>query len=318
MIIITHHLYTVVDGWTPWIGGWIYCEFFFIITGFYTAKHFYGKKDSDRPRAALMYIVRKFKSYLPYTTIAILAVYIMGGIQMMGYGIKTAIFYFTDMPFEMLYIRAVRLGPMWFLSALFLAFPFFSLFIQMKNRYLVCMGSIMYSVWYYYSTNDLHSETSWQRAMAGLMIGTFIFYADTILQEECMELSGAINSHSVMLSVIEVICLMLPVVYSFFTDPEFHTVILCFVIGLWILLTGKSSTSRIEIPVAVYLGKVAMPLYVFHMVISELIKMMHFPEKRGVKIVVYYVASLTLACVTDYLYHKKSGGNDRICGVIRR
>lgn len=301
LIIMTHHLGDIVGGWTPWRGGWIYCEFFFIITGFYTARHFYGGENKNRAREALLYTVHKFWHYFPYTTIAIFLIYIIKCRGVASEGAKAVVYYFMDMPFEMLYVKSVRLGPMWFLCAMFLAFPLFTLFSQIRNKYIICMGSAMYVIWYYYSLYDLHSETSWKRALAGMMLGAFIFYVDDILKEEVPQYTRGGNKRKLMLTLMECIFLMLPMVYSFFTDPEFHIVILFFAAGLGIALTGKSYSADMKSDVVQYLGKVSMPLYIFHAVVIGIINIMDIPGHEAAKIAIYYAGSVIVACIFYYL-----------------
>ena len=55
----------------PFLGGWYYVEFFFIITGFFTMRRFFHEDAVDgteRVRTALTYTFHKFVKFLPYTT----------------------------------------------------------------------------------------------------------------------------------------------------------------------------------------------------------------------------------------------------------
>ena len=82
VMIMVHHLYEVAPVFEnrdyPGYFSWIYVEFFFILTGYFTYRRF-ARKDrrEDVFRSTLSYTWQKFKPFLPYTTIAITLQYLL-------------------------------------------------------------------------------------------------------------------------------------------------------------------------------------------------------------------------------------------------
>lgn len=76
LIIMTFHL-NVLWGWNyPFQGGGIFVEFFLIITGYYTAKHFDNKKYNNPMKESIIYTLNKFIPFLPYTIITTILMYL--------------------------------------------------------------------------------------------------------------------------------------------------------------------------------------------------------------------------------------------------
>ncbi len=76
LLIMTHHLYVLGYSGT-YIGKdcWVWVEYFFMLTGFFTAKHYAiegGKELPDKSNVAieaLSYTARKIKPQIPYILI---------------------------------------------------------------------------------------------------------------------------------------------------------------------------------------------------------------------------------------------------------
>ena len=82
VMIMIHHLYYLSPAFEgkdyPGYFAWIYVEFFFILTGYFTYRHFAGRdRQENLVRSSLSYTYRKFKPFLPYTTIAITLQYLL-------------------------------------------------------------------------------------------------------------------------------------------------------------------------------------------------------------------------------------------------
>lgn len=75
LLIMATHMYNFgVDNYY-FRETWIYVEFFLIITGFFTAKHFDGHNCDDYMLEALRYTWSKYKPLLPYTSMATVCAY---------------------------------------------------------------------------------------------------------------------------------------------------------------------------------------------------------------------------------------------------
>ena len=77
VMIMIHHLYYLAPAFEgkdfPGYFSWIYVEFFFILTGYFTYRHF-ARQDSRENivRSSLSYTWRKFKPFLPSTALRII------------------------------------------------------------------------------------------------------------------------------------------------------------------------------------------------------------------------------------------------------
>lgn len=82
VMIMIHHLYYLSPAYEgkdyPGYFSWIYVEFFFILTGYFTYRHFTRQDKQDSiVKSSLSYTWRKFKTFLPYTTTAITLQYLL-------------------------------------------------------------------------------------------------------------------------------------------------------------------------------------------------------------------------------------------------
>lgn len=68
LIVMMQHASLVLSV-RPYNDCWIYVEFFLIITGFYTAKHFDNRKFDNRMKESIAYTLRKFIPFYPYTLV---------------------------------------------------------------------------------------------------------------------------------------------------------------------------------------------------------------------------------------------------------
>lgn len=229
----------------PFQLSWFFVEFFYIITGYFTMRHFEKQEPQEHFEAvkiAVEYTGKKFVQFLPYTTGAILITYIAMNWHYIGEGaFGNFIRSFENMPFEMLYLSEAApegslLFTMWFLSAMCLVFPFFCLLLMMRNRRLSGMICFYVALFYYLHTYDYGAHefpNRLVRTFAGLCLGaTIALLADWLrgisLNRTCR----------VWLSVLEVITYVFPIVTCY---PHFKFLrgnLLCFVVSVTIIFSG--------------------------------------------------------------------------------
>lgn len=231
----------------PFQLSWFFVEFFYIITGYFTMRHFEKQEPQEHFEAvkiAVEYTGKKFVQFLPYTTGAILITYIAMNWHYIGEGaFGNFIRSFENMPFEMLYLSEAApegslLFTMWFLSAMCLVFPFFCLLLMMRNRRLSGMICFYVALFYYLHTYDYGAHefpNRLVRTFAGLCLGaTIALLADWLrgisLNRTCR----------VWLSVLEVITYVFPIVTCY---PHFKFLrgnLLCFVVSVTIIFPVRA------------------------------------------------------------------------------
>lgn len=144
LIIMMQHASLVLSV-RPYNDCWIYVEFFLIITGFYTAKHFDNRKFDNRMKESIAYTLRKFIPFYPYTLVTTIFMYLLTLVPELILGdinIKGFLFGFVDdFPFDALLITASYgnplVRPLWYLSAMIIVFPLVAWFVQISNRYII-------------------------------------------------------------------------------------------------------------------------------------------------------------------------------------
>lgn len=325
LCLMYHHTYVFIlyDGAYPFChASQYFVEAFLIWTGYFTYKHFAGHEYANYPAEGFRYWLTKFYSFLPYTIPAILVQYIMDSLKYWGNGgTKSAIASFYEMPFEMLYLRetytsGARVVPLWFLSAMFLVFPLALLLIGLKNKYAIAIISFLYPVFYYGKTavsgirdwpNDLF------RAMAGLCLGILIAALFDIANDDSDKgkssewgLKRMLNKPyaGILLSIFEICTLLFPIVCCYFDfDGTEKLCLLSIFVAITIMLSGKSSTAKLNIPFASYLGKLSLPIYIWQWGVSWCINLvMNDGEKNsemiGMKMAIYFAATFAISIIS--------------------
>lgn len=310
--LLVHHSYLVREANTlyPLYRSLIFIDFFFILTGYYTAKHFVEQEFSDRGKEEFGYFFRKFVGFLPYTIIAVLVQYLVESYQYLGGGIKSFIGNFYDMPLEMLfltesYVQGAHMVPIWFLSAMFIAFPVFLLILRIKDKYIVLFLSLVYCAIFYNHFGIMGSRV-WPkdifRALAGLLFGTFLLILNQIIKQNNIIIKQ--KKTECGLAVIEVGCMLVIVTAAFcnWNNLEKNMMLMLGVIVL-ISTSGYSLTARLNSSIITYLGKLTLPIYIFQWPVGYLISVIYkakFGEDIGVvpimyRLIPYYVGTLVVS-----------------------
>lgn len=290
--------------------SWIYVEFFLLLTGYYTAKHFDSKNYSNPMKESIVYTIKKFIKFLPYTIVITVLMYLLNLIPKLVAGelnIKGFIFSFVDdFVFDILlitesYVKPPLDAPLWYISAMFIIFPLFSWLMQIRNRYWIIFITSTYSL-FFYGVNGVIDYTSTYkdllRVMAGLCIGAFIYefiyaFSDYI---------SKINKN--VLTLLEIITFIIPVIITFFNLGSRRFILFCFTVCLAIMLPNLSYTSNIKGKVFTYLGRLSMPIFIIHWFIGLLIECLSnnlFLWSNTIKIVLYYGVIIIVSMIAMYL-----------------
>lgn len=138
-LIMAHHLYLSF----LFADAWIYVEFFFILSGYFTMKHYVAgewKSIEEKAEEAITYTLRKFKRIMPYVVVAVLLEYscdyIMAGFQ----GKRALLSMLENMICELCLLSSSGLvnayvAPIWYVSAMFLVFPLFTFMLSFRKMH---------------------------------------------------------------------------------------------------------------------------------------------------------------------------------------
>ena len=331
VMIMIHHLYYLSPAFEgkdyPGYFSWIYVEFFFILTGYFTYRHFVrlGRQENI-VRSSLSYTRRKFMPFLPYTTIAITLQYLLSApyTALIQGSYRKFIYSFADYPFEVMLLGEAhgsqqRLVPIWFLSAMLIVFPFAGLLSQIKNKHLILLVSGIYPL-FYYGRAQLGNRV-WPddllRALAGLLLGVFIcVLCDLIREKHLIPQSKAATR---LLTAAEIVCMLLAFLFIIRADKSlWRVIILLFAAGLSIMLSGRSMTAKLQSPVIAYLGKLSMPMFIWQWVVATVIIRLGqlIPLPTAVSVALYFVGTFLISAVSYHIVEafrkKRIAKNDSV------
>lgn len=313
IMIMIHHLYYLSPAFEgkdyPGYFSWIYVEFFFILTGYFTCRHFARQDRQDNiVRSSLSYTWHKFKPFLPYTTIAITLQYLLSApyTALMQGSYRRFLYSFADYPLEVMLLGEAhssdqRLVPIWFLSAMLIVFPLVGLLVQLKNKYLILLISGIYPL-FYYGRVTLANRV-WPddhlRALAGLLLGVFLCMVCDMIRER--RLIPQNKNTAKLLTATEIVCMLLAFLFIIRADKSlWRVIILLFAAGLSIMLSGRSMTAKLQSPVIAYLGKLSMPMFIWQWVVATMVIRLGqlVPLPTAVSVALYFVGTLLISVVS--------------------
>lgn len=210
------------------------------------------------------------------------------------------LFGFTDnFLFDILFVTnsysRPLLIPIWYLSAMFIAFPLFTWLVQILDRYLVMVVSALFTLLCFgvvYSSNYIGIK-SIIRTIYGLCLGAFIY-------EFVYVFNNYLNkANKIITTLIEIIMFLLPIIITYKNFTSYRFIVFCFTVCLAIMLPNLSYTSKIKGKVFIYLGKLSMPIFIIHWFIGTLIS--KFIMNNTTKPILYYAITIIVSMIATYL-----------------
>ena len=295
LIIMGHHLSRVKAVDYHFATGWVYVEFFFLVTGYFTARHLCRYPEEN----CIDYTLAKFKRLIGIAWLAIVSEYMLElsitFIVDKNRGLPVLLSYLKDLPFEMMMIgssyKTPSLVPVWYLSALFIVFPLFCLFYQIKNKQLRHTLEVLIPLVYYgYAGiyDNWRFPLNLIRAFSCLLLGAFIFdFGRKIIAVLHRRFSEA------GYTALQLICLIIPVLACWYNTVEYHrVVVLCFMIVMTI--TAGDRGIKLKHGIFGLLGEITMPIYLFHWVVAMFIGAYLEALGQNLRILIYYSTSILL------------------------
>lgn len=315
IIIVIHHIYNLgfEIGSYHFFNGWIYVEFFFLVSGYFTMFHFQNENTNidlnEKSNIALKYTIKKFKPLVVYIFFSISINYILMNKDVIASGnIRDIIISFADMPFELFLLTSGILGvfpklvPIWYLSSMFLVFPLFILIIQNKNRKFLFI--ISYSIpLFYYGFTGVIGKREWPhdllRAFSCMLLGVFVFFVSKRIEKQNFG-----KRFRIFLTIIEILCLLFTV-YSTYENLEILRInFLFFIISLVILFSKQSYSYYIRINFFKFLGELSTSIFLFHWVSGTIVNKFFGNENLRAKFYLYLMGVVFLS-LFFYFFAKK-------------
>ena len=294
-------------------GSLLFVELFLMITGYFTFKHFLKENVRSSFRVkfkrSMSYTAKKFKAYIPYILLSVLTFYIL---LVIFYKPNTATAFFNifDTFFSDLFLLgSVKAGQyliIWYLSAVMLIFPIFCTLCQAKNKTLLFYGLSIFCVLYYLLLNGNISKNplTLVRAFAGLSLGALLCpLSEMVKKYKYKKWFTFFLSGMELICFIVILLLISPQDHMLFEMGHIHSfnVVLFIFIYLMLLLSGKTLQSKIKFKFISYLGKISLPIYIFHPIINFVVLCYFYEKSFTVKTIIIFVGSITLAIILERL-----------------
>lgn len=171
-----------------------------------------------------------------------------------------------------------------------LAMPIICIIAQLKNRYLVVL--VTFEMWLYWlaGREGIVSNSIFE-ALSVMAIGVFIYETTQICDRWIIGVD--IN----ILTSIEIVSFMIPLVLSFRNLETNKFFIFCFAVWGALALPGYSRTSNISNCMFNWLGKLSIIIYVIQLTVGELIAFVGKSWDDNIKITTYYVFTAILSII---------------------
>ena len=199
--------------------------------------------------------------------------------------------------------NGTRLFPIWFLSATFLVSPLLCIVCQIKNVYLKGLLAFYPAVFYYLSR--LHGDkitgigshvypNQMLRALCGMLMGVVILLVSDRIKMKSSDRWSCRMIWSVVLCTAY--CALLYISYKSYNFLGLY--LICFVIIICLTFCEKTFIPSLSNPVFLYLGRLSMPMFIWHWVVARLLTAI-FPES-GVtfRIVGYYLGTIAISAIS--------------------
>ena len=301
---------------------YLFVEFFFIITGYMTFKHFQsdgqalcGNGIEEKSQNAIRYTLKKFIGMIPYVVIALIMMYGLELIKAIAAGGEAVADLLKSMPADILLLNSqtgASEWPIWFLSAMIIAFPVFTLVCQIKHTKTLYIFAATFSVVYYFSffNADIFFWKAILRAFAGMVLGIVCY--------GLAEKIGSLNvskGGAVWLQILQTVVFLLAVfsMYPARTSENagffMKETVLLFFIHLTLLLSGKTPTHNISCRVFDFLEKISMILFLVHipwmMIWNEFPIGISYYPKRALELLSCIAVSIILYLIVEKIRKNK-------------
>lgn len=311
--------------------GWIFVEFFFILSGFFTVKHIEQNKEiiGLKKGYPFYYTLNKIKKIIPYSFVAMLISFV---IECMRYQLdfdEIVKFIFALIPNILLipctgavnrcitisenFSINYMLNPtLWYISALFVVLPIFIyIVIRLNDLIKTYVLTIVPFFLYGYLLINNGSINGWydagnsffgldMRALAGLMLGGAAYYAARYFAKIKFTVIG-----KCILSFIEVLVWVSLAYVAILEDFQYTAyVVIAITTGIVISFSGNSLSGKLKNSFVDYLGSLSLPIYCLHSTVINLFNYLYdgeFIMTDELRMTIFLV-TLILAVIFKFLF----------------
>lgn len=306
------------------ISGWIFVEFFFMLSGYFAVGYFVQRKGQLDKNFPMSYVLRRFTKLLPYTTIAILynVCVIIWLYQLKG---KELWLWLAYLPVNILLLPGTGAMPagvavtetlatghmmeesLWYICAMMVALPimlYVIMYLKQKfDRFLFTFLPLLLYGYLILSDGTIHGWHEQHltffavdiRAVAGLLMGGGVYYFSQWWAKRGYTLLGKL-----VLTIVELGSMAMVLVLAMVTRAPYDiTEILLLALSLSLMLSQKTFTAHIRFRVFAYLGRLSLPIYCFHCTTYLMILNLYPEESTDTKRLITFGIVLLAAITAD-------------------
>ena len=314
LLIMAFHLSLLgAEEGYPFSEAWIFVEFFFLLSGYYTARHFAGTPEippEAYARESVRYTLKKMQRTMWYAVPCILAAYVLEAFVIVAdHGSPGEVLgLLTNLPFELLQLTAAGIGTphdgtTWYISAIALLTPLLSyLLLRCRDFFtnilcwllpIVCIGRW---VTFGQSTSGIAALL---RGFVWMSLGVLSFRFGALLQSVSFP-----RAKRALLTVLEVLCFTLCILLTYWNIRYYRTIYLAIFTGSTLMLSMCSDTAALRWKGFSFLGELSLPMFLSHWVVGRAIRCLaavmsrfHTPFPMYIRVLLYYALTILFSTV---------------------
>ena len=307
ILIMATHLMVVEEqtGETPFYNAWIYVEFFYFLTGYFTYRHFCASRTMDVNEAAkkaLKYALKKYCRFLPFI---IIITFVQYTIEYASLGSRLS--NYLNAPYEILLLTeafpiedVTHILPFWYLSAMMIVFPIICLLCQEKNKFLIMILGLLETIIYYgyfgYSGLNLRGfPYGLLRAFSGMLVGMMI----CILVNDIGRKVNAILGKKTL--IISWTSFLVTIVFAFYNLSAMRLYVILFIVAVFFVAVRYENVSISKVMNSNWLADMSLYMYLWHYTIGTAVRL-YVPVVGKKRIAVYYLATVLISVLSMIIH----------------
>lgn len=317
VFIMTHHLYNagLDSSEYRFHDGHLFVEFFFLLTGYYMAKHFYstGYADytlEDKTNKALSYEWRRYKKLVVPCAVVTACEYIMYFTSSLSFSekIKGMVGHLPDFLLISELFERPLVIPLWYVSAVIIVIPFVGLLMQLVDKRTLALFSWLIIGIYYGSVLPMFLTPAGMantggledlsRAFICLMAGTFIYAFSEWLSKK----ASRFLDNRIVFNILGEAILIVASLASYLGRAVGIYTMLSFMVALVLILSGQKINGN---RFTDFLSKLSFYIYIWNWPVGTFIdtKAWFLPAPSQ-KMIFYYSVTFALSVISVFVYRK--------------
>lgn len=320
LIVMAHHTWLFGNEDYPFAVGWIYVEFFLIITGYFTVKHFWGFQADisvgKKCKVALEYVFHKIRRLWFFAFVSVAMVYILDWIYARPQGKGEILSFLESWICEAFFwgiggigqtlsyqtVWGYNLAPLWYLSSVIVVLPIVCLLLLgIKSKKIFVYFSWMIPVFYYTYMGGVHVYRIWPhdivRTLVGISLGAFVFIICTELQKIKLKIIAKI-----FVTIIEISAFIFAIVLCYYSVDNTFLILFLFILLLVCILSEVGLMQIKSNKFTLFIGdKLSMVMFLAHWPVFRFIQYRNVDWMIGRKTLFGYLGTLLASCILIWL-----------------